>query len=600
MIPTRPFTINDDCSQFMTQELLNLIKQSPLTSPQMFLNIYYGLVFDNTDTIVQCHAVLPPDQQALINLEYNRIRGNQTIADKGYVMRFNRSNVSKKLIDLIEYDYENDCTKGTDIINMTVNCYVTGAAFPRSELVKAKAALAWETKTVWIHPSVVDNAELSKFVTTITGMITTKNVCYQAEDADGKDIYLAHEERYLANEYGYFICDDCGTLTSLDDHHRDHNGNSICNNCIEDHYSSCPNCDAWLPDNDYDDDDNGCNNCGYGRAVIHDYNYKPRPLFRGDNSIKYPYIGFELEIEARGESRKYLAKKVLELFPDEDHLYNKYDSSLDSGVEIVSHPMTLEYHLTQDYSTLFRKLTRMGGRSHNTSTCGLHFHLDKSRMTDAHKVRFGAFFALARHKLEVLARRSCESYAAFKPKTCSLTEFISEENRYQAVNWSNSNTVEVRIFKGTLKYETFMASMELCQAIYSFTQKSSAFICEFEENAIWDRFNKFVTRSKPKEFTFLKAFMEEKAELLAKAIEKDADIVKIEQNKTIKRKKLRLTDNVVEATLMTEQQSRRPNSPVFMRDDIYTVNEITNRYNSYSDSPIRINLDADYIHNTDY
>lgn len=38
-------------------------------------------------------------------------------------------------------------------------------------------------------------------------------------------------------------------------------------------------------------------------------------------------------------------------------------------------------------------------------------------------------------------------------------------NRYQVVNLENSNTIELRVFRGTLKFETFMATLEFVNSL---------------------------------------------------------------------------------------------------------------------------------------
>ena len=60
-------------------------------------------------------------------------------------------------------------------------------------------------------------------------------------------------------------------------------------------------------------------------------------------------------------------------------IYIKHDGSINEGFEIVSHPMTLDYHENHmNWLEVFEKAIEMGYRSHNTSTCGLHIHVSRS------------------------------------------------------------------------------------------------------------------------------------------------------------------------------------------------------------------------------
>ncbi|MCC8111383.1 MAG: hypothetical protein LIO74_07250, partial [Ruminococcus sp.] len=48
-------------------------------------------------------------------------------------------------------------------------------------------------------------------------------------------------------------------------------------------------------------------------------------------------------------------------------------------VELVSHPMTLEYHLREmNWENLLEEAIEMGYLSHQTSTCGLHIHVNRN------------------------------------------------------------------------------------------------------------------------------------------------------------------------------------------------------------------------------
>ena len=44
--------------------------------------------------------------------------------------------------------------------------------------------------------------------------------------------------------------------------------------------------------------------------------------------------------------------------------------------------------------------------------------------------------------------------------------------RYRAVNLENNATVEIRIFKGTLKKETFLKNIEFCKSAFDFTKQA--------------------------------------------------------------------------------------------------------------------------------
>lgn len=65
-------------------------------------------------------------------------------------------------------------------------------------------------------------------------------------------------------------------------------------------------------------------------------------------------------------------------------IYCKRDGSLgDEGVEIVTHPATLNYHLTKlAWDRIIETATDNGYTSHDTETCGLHVHVGRAELPD--------------------------------------------------------------------------------------------------------------------------------------------------------------------------------------------------------------------------
>lgn len=115
---------------------------------------------------------------------------------------------------------------------------------------------------------------------------------------------------------------------------------------------------------------------------IHDYSYKPDPEFKGEGKR---YFGVELEVDYGGKDNDN-AKEVLDIANyDRENIYIKSDGSLDDGFEIVTHPMTLNYHINlMPWEEVMRKLIRMGYKSHKAGTCGLHIHINRTAFGDTY------------------------------------------------------------------------------------------------------------------------------------------------------------------------------------------------------------------------
>lgn len=167
---------------------------------------------------------------------------------------------------------------------------------------------------------------------------------------------------------------------------------NLCEQCVDDHYTYCSGCGAlvynddvyYTDDNEYDRDYPYCDSCyhKYNEKVIHDYYYKPDPVFFGDGKL---YMGIELEIDDAGEDEEYAGEIYNTANLTTDHLYLKHDGSLYNGFELVSHPMTIEYHKNKmPWSSILSRAIHMGYRSHQTDNCGLHIHINRSAFGDTY------------------------------------------------------------------------------------------------------------------------------------------------------------------------------------------------------------------------
>lgn len=86
----------------------------------------------------------------------------------------------------------------------------------------------------------------------------------------------------------------------------------------------------------------------------------------------------ELKIDDCGE-RDSVAKKLMGIGNrDPEHIYIKRDGSLNEGIEIVTHPMTLDYHKAQmPWAAVMEAALAEGYYSHCAETCGLHVHVNR-------------------------------------------------------------------------------------------------------------------------------------------------------------------------------------------------------------------------------
>lgn len=250
-------------------------------------------------------------------------------------------------------------------------------------------------------------------------------------------------------------------------------------------YFTCEDCDEVFhyENRAHSDEDYVCHSCYENsqlHATIHDYNYKPIPVFYTmPDETKSETIGWEIEIDGRNgdyvsdRKKSEVAKFVKDTM--QGATYNKRDGSLHAnGFEIVSHPMTYRYlqSVRDKLQDVFTYATNNGYAAHETDTCGLHIHI--SRRAFVSEVAINNFVYLFEkfydqvlkfsRRTPSTMRRWADRYGIYDRKDKNST-FASKlvgasREKYRIVNLLHSNTLEVRAFRGTLNMTTFFASVQ--------------------------------------------------------------------------------------------------------------------------------------------
>ena len=234
-----------------------------------------------------------------------------------------------------------------------------------------------------------------------------------------------------------------------------------------------------------------CNDCvksiREARPLVryHGFNdWKPRRL---DGQTYCLYIGFELEVGGLRNTTNINKKmeticKNVEKIMDYDVICSN-DSSINSGFEIVSQPMTVEYMLKYKdrFVKLFDYLKKMGLK--DDDSCGLHFHVNKNFIHNDEGAINRIYLIMENFKKELFkfSRRDKDNinrWSKFlldtneddnkiqqKKKNRLGTRKINDSkdygDRYMALNITNISTLEFRLFKSTLDIRTFFSAVEL-------------------------------------------------------------------------------------------------------------------------------------------
>ena len=274
-------------------------------------------------------------------------------------------------------------------------------------------------------------------------------------------------------------CECCGDLIYDNDVCGQDYDRCLCESCMDELYVHCDECDDLIHRDDIHELDESyyCYQCYHEKMhVIRQYGYKPEPIFYGDS---HRYFGVELEIDEAGRDNNYAEELIHIANMREEHIYIKSDGSLYDGMEIVSHPMTLEYHMNNFcWEDIMHHAVFLGYRSHQTSTCGLHIHVNRDSFSNSYEVQEEVIsrilYFVEQHWNEMLkfSRRTeynmnrwAARYGYENSPKAILDKAKKNCGRYVAVNLCNYHTIEFRLFRGTLKYNTLIATLELVNRI---------------------------------------------------------------------------------------------------------------------------------------
>jgi len=300
---------------------------------------------------------------------------------------------------------------------------------------------------------------------------------------DGRELWCESCTDYYAQ-----WCDSCEEYGRDSTNYIADREVSWCQSCTDYSATYCDNCNEYT--------ESGCGECNNSR-VIHDYSYRPDPIFHSTDSESRLFFGLEVEVESsRGrfdESSEYAYQlEALEL------AYLKHDGSLNYGFEIVTHPMTHDFYkneATELFNVIEGLRTNYRVKSWDTQTCGVHIHISRTGFNGgAHMHRFLNLVYSNPDFYQAIAGRSSDRWAKFTdvetynhvkdefgywqrgPKFRSFKEKIDNgrhSDRYSAVNTQNRETLEMRIFRGTVNSGTLKSYLDLAHASVEYTRVMS-------------------------------------------------------------------------------------------------------------------------------
>ena len=277
-----------------------------------------------------------------------------------------------------------------------------------------------------------------------------------------EDEVILFDDEYLCEtclEEETVVCSDCGTRI-WNEQDAGSSELHLCQRCFDRGYTTCERCGAVVSYDDafYRDDEDDypyCESC-YNQLkcrAIHDYGYRPEPIFYGTPPR---YFGVELEIDGAGElSRSAFGESVLE-----------QEASI----------ARLLFFVEKNWNELLKFSRRTNRQLERWAARYGYKDTPKEMMDQAKNHRLG---------------------------------------RYTCVNLTNANTIEIRIFRGTLKYNTFLATLQLVNRLCDV----AIFMSDAELHAMsWSDFTAGITEPE------LIQYLKERRLYLNEPVESEAEV----------------------------------------------------------------------------
>lgn len=261
----------------------------------------------------------------------------------------------------------------------------------------------------------------------------------------------------------------------------DENDNPVCNKCFHDYYDYCNNCRRAIPKGE-----GLCKSCAdvVFRKVINPYSTKVTNIFGNKNDnvkcLNSRYYGMEMEYNNFSPS---VARVLFKEQYNNKLIYNKSDSSISGGVEIVTIPLIKSRLLKliddMDLDSIKHNST---GRSVEEGA-GLHIHVSRNTITPIAIHRLSILFNSGwsnpyKEYIYYICGRSNNldlptSDSFFRVGSTSLLRSVQDDyvsSHGVALNLGNTKTVEFRLFKSTTNKEQLKSYLQFVELAIQFAE----------------------------------------------------------------------------------------------------------------------------------
>ena len=238
---------------------------------------------------------------------------------------------------------------------------------------------------------------------------------------------------------------------------------------------------------------------------LHAYDYKPiyiKHVMENENVDTALLLGVELEVggnkndTGEDKNRDQVVTKCIQIINNSDSdeeklIYYTHDSTVQ--IELDTMPCSLRYHKEKmNYKDLFKYLDEIGYKGHGCESAGLHVHVNRDYLGETkyqqELVISKILYLMEKFNKEicVIARRSTY-YSDFPGDKENVETLFSNFDKYldkgknAALNLQHPNTIEFRMFKSTLNYDSFINVLDFVACLVDYARVTSIEDIEFSQ-----------------------------------------------------------------------------------------------------------------------
>jgi hypothetical protein len=325
------------------------------------------------------------------------------------------------------------------------------------------------------------------------------------QDILDEDDYVITYDGEIHHTDDTFACEKCGDTHHMDDHRTVFSGRGGRRGCEESWCCSCEeNYAFWCEhsENYFDSRFYTCVEVGYQSVCLEyndddlyywhssgEYRWDPEPedededndgrsSYHGDRYTRNlwkthdPFadlFGVELEIYA---SDKDCLSDICSAARDQGFIPESDGSLNDAlGVEIVAPPLGLRTYRKGQWAVLLDGIRGKAIGWDAGTGYGIHISIRRSSLTRLQQVKFLRFFPVNRRFCEKVTGRASNGYANYDVVVPWTRDPIT--GRYAAAALRESDRIEVRAFRATLKKSSFLKNVQFVAALVEFVRAVS-------------------------------------------------------------------------------------------------------------------------------